>query len=147
MELPPDPEPPVPRFPRKEVDLRYRKLTANDDYSFGNGQLDFYRDVPEAVGQASKTRLLLWLGEWYLDTTEGTPYLQGVLGKYSQLQADTTIQQRVLGTTDGQGTQAVTDISKYVSTLDPDVRELDIALAIDTIYGPTAIQIGNYANY
>lgn len=124
--------------------MRYRKLTTDNDYSFGNGQLDFYRDVPEAVGQAVLTRLLLFLGEWYLNIEAGTPYFQGVLGKHSQLTADTTIQQSILNTTDGQGAIAVTDISKYESTLNPDTRALDAETAIDTIYGPTQIQIQNY---
>lgn len=126
--------------------MRYRKLTADNDYSFGNGQLDFYRDEPAAVGQAAMTRLLLWLQEWYLDVTAGTPYLQGVLGKYSQAEADITIQTRVLDTTtDDATTPAVTDISKYVSSVNPDTRAMNVELAIDTIYGPTAVQIANYA--
>ncbi len=124
--------------------MRYRKLTSDDDYQFGNGQLDFWRDVPEAVGQSAKTRLLLWLGEWYLDTSAGTPYLQGVLGKYSLAQADVTIQQRVLDSTDEQGNLTVTDIPKYFSQLDPNERAMTVEMSIDTIFGPTTLQIANY---
>lgn len=121
--------------------MRYRKLTNTGDYSFGNGQMDFYRDVPEAVGQAAETRLLLWLGEWFLDIAEGTPYMQGILGKYSVDVANTTIQDRVLGT------QGLTDIKNYVSELDPDTRALSVEFSIDTIFGPTTVQIANYVNY
>lgn len=125
--------------------MRYRKLSADNDYTFGNGQLNFYRDEPAAVGQAVETRLLLFLGEWYLDISAGTPYLQGILGKFSKERADGTIQQQVLGTTtDNPNVQAVTDISKYVSTVDPDTRAMNVELSIDTIYGPTAVQIANY---
>lgn len=124
--------------------MRYRKLDADNDYVFGNGQLDFYNNEPAAVGQAVETRLLLWLGEWYLDISAGTPYLQGVLGKYSQAQANTTIQQEVLGTTDGQGNSAVTDLSAYESQVDTDTRAMTIEMSIDTIYGPTVVQIANY---
>lgn len=128
--------------------MRYRILTSDDDYSFGNGQLDFYNNVPAAVGQAVETRLLLFLGEWYLDITAGTPYFQGVLGKHSQAEADATIQQVALGTTTDDGTTiAVTDLSSYLSTIDPDTRAMDVELAIDTIYGPTVVQIANYENY
>lgn len=127
--------------------MRYRKLTADNDYSFGNGQLDFWQNVPEAVGQSVLTRLLLWLGEWYLDTTQGTPYIQGVLGKHSLQQADTTIQQRILDSTDDQGVPTVTDIVSYQSELDPDNRAMSAETRIDTVYGPTAVQIANYALY
>lgn len=121
--------------------MRYRKLTADDDYSFGNSQLDFYRDVPEAVAQSVKTRLLLWLGEWFLDVDEGTPYLQGILGKYSQQVADTTIQDRVLNTT------GVVNIQNYESIKDADNRSLSVEFDLDTIYGPTQVEVANYANY
>ncbi len=127
--------------------MRYRKLTADNDYSFGNSQLDFFRDEPAAVGQSVETRLLLFLGEWYLDTTAGTPYIEGVLGKHSLAQADVIIQQRTLTATDGGGVSTVTGISTYVSTLDPDTRATQAAFSIDTIYGPTQVQIENYANF
>lgn len=127
--------------------MRYRKLTSTGDYSFGNGQLDFFIDDPAGVGQAVKTRLLLWLGEWFLNTDDGTPYLQGILGKHSQSLADTTIQDQVVNTTDGQGTIAVTNVANYVSTLNPNTRSMSVSMDIDTIYGPTDIQIENYTNY
>lgn len=121
--------------------MRYRKLTADGDYSFGNGQADFYRDVPEAVGQSVLTRLRLWLGEWYLDITQGTPYPTGVLGKKTKEQADVTIQDRIT-TTDG-----MVDIQNYTSAVDPDNRDMTVSVDLDTIYGPTQLDIENYANY
>lgn len=121
--------------------MRYRKLSPDNDYTFGNGQLDFYRDEPAAVGQSAMTRLLLWLGEWFLDTDEGTPYLQGILGKHSQAVADATIQSRVL---QGQG---VVDIQNYASVVDPETRGMDVTLNLDTIYGPTQVQVENYVNF
>lgn len=121
--------------------MRYRKLTPDGDYSFGAGQLDFYRDTPEAVAQAVQTRLLLWLGEWFLNVDDGTPYMLGILGKHSQTTADITIQNRVLET------QGVLDVQNFVSTIDPETRRLSVSMDLDTIYGPTAVQIENYANY
>lgn len=121
--------------------MRYRKLSPTGDYQFGNGQLDFWRDQPEAVAQSVRTRLLLWLGEFFLDIREGTPYFQGILGKHSKTEADVTIQDRVLG---GQG---VVDIQNYASDIDPITRRLTASFDLDTIYGPTAVQVANYANY
>lgn len=121
--------------------MRYRKLSPDGDYTFGHGQLDFYRDVPEAVGQACMTRLLLWLGEWFLNTDDGTPYLIGILGKHSKNTADATIQDRILNT------QGMVNIPQYESEINPDTRELTASATINTIYGPTEIQVENYANY
>jgi hypothetical protein len=121
--------------------MRYRKLTPSGDYSFGNGQQDFYRDVPEAVAQAVKTRLLLWLGEWFLDTDQGTPYMQGILGKHPLSVADATIRDRA------QGTQGMVGIKNYESVINPDSRLLSVQFDIDTIYGPTEVDLENYDNY
>ncbi len=121
--------------------MRYRKLSPTGDYVFGNGQQDFYRDVPDAVAQAVKTRLLLWLGEWFLDIEIGTQYMQGILGKHSKRLADATIQDRV------SGTQGLDGIPQYSSTVNPDTRDMTVEMTIDTIYGPTAVQLENYANY
>lgn len=121
--------------------MRYRKLDADGDYSFGSGQLDFYRDIPEAVGQAAMTRLKLWLGEWFLNIEEGTPFMLGILGKQSKDVADITIQERV------QETQGLVNIEEYSSVLDADNRALSVTMTINTIYGPTALQVANYRNY
>lgn len=118
--------------------MRYRILAENNDYSFGNGQLDFYNNIPAAVGQAVETALLLWLGEWYLDTSVGTPYVQGVLGKTSQDVADGTIQSVVLNVT------GVVDISSYQSSINPNTRAMSIQLTVETIYGPTEVEIQNF---
>lgn len=121
--------------------MRYRKLSPTGDYQFGNGQSDFYRDVPAAVGQACQTRLTLWLGESFVDIEDGTPYIQGVLGKHSLAVANGTIQTRALGT------QGLTDLNNFESEVNPDTRAMTVAFDIDTVYGPTAVEIQNYGNY
>lgn len=121
--------------------MRYRKQTADGDYSFGSGQLDFYRDVPEAVGLAVKTRLLLWLGEWFLNIDEGTPFMQGILGKHSKVTADVTIQDRILNT------QGMVSIENFESSVDQNLRLMTVSCDLNTIYGPTALEVQSYANY
>jgi hypothetical protein len=120
--------------------MRYRKLDANSDMQFGHGSGDFWHDQPEAVGQSVKTRLLLFAGEWFLDTSEGTPWggfplndlvvQQGrILGVHTQLSRDAAIRERIL-TTNG-----VVNILDYDSTVDPDTRAFVVNATIDTVYG------------
>jgi hypothetical protein len=115
--------------------MRYRRLDQNGDYVFGNGQADFLKDTPEAVGQAVMTRLKLWKEEWFLDSEEGTPYLQGVIGKHSEQTRETVMRTRILNT------EGVTGITSYESIIDPETRKLNLSVSIDTIYGNTTIQV------
>ena len=127
--------------------MRYRKLDSNNDYSFGNSALDFYYNVPDAVGQAVETGLLLWLGEWYLDTSQGTPWIEGVLGRQTiqtvngqtsnQVVANGTIQNRVLSI------QGVVNIQSYASQFNTEKRTMSVQMLINTIYGPTPVDLAN----
>lgn len=114
--------------------MRYRKLDADGDYVFGGQQTDFYTDVPEAVGQAVLTRLRLFRGEWFLDTTEGTP-LDQIIGKYTAGTFDAAIRQRILAT------QGVTALTAYSSDLNADTRALRVVATITTQYGGDPVQI------
>src|SRR5260363_358626 len=91
--------------------MRYRRLDAAGDYAFGRGLSDFEQDTPEAVAQAVKTRLALRFGEWFLDTSDGTPWASRVLGQSAREAVDWTIRERILGT------EGVTRINRYVRTL------------------------------
>jgi hypothetical protein len=120
--------------------MRYRKLDSNSDMQFGHGSGDFWHDQPEAVGQSIKTRLLLFTGEWFLDTTEGTPWggfplnelvvSQGqILAEHTALSRDLAIKQRVIQT------EGVVGISDYGSAFDADARTFSIGMVVDTVYG------------
>lgn len=120
--------------------MRYRKLDANRDMQFGHGSADFWHDEVDGVGQSVMTRLLLFSGEWFLDTVAGTPWggfplndlvvQQGrILGVHTMLSRDAAIRERIL-TTEG-----VVNISNYGSSVDPDSRTLSVNATIDTIYG------------
>ena len=54
----------------------------------------------EAVAQGVRARLRLFLGEYFLDLQEGTPWFQSILGKTPQDIAEVTLKQR-LSTTPG----------------------------------------------
>lgn len=102
------------------------------DYTIG---LPFFVNVPQAVEQAISTRLKLWLGEWFLDTTDGTPYFQQVLGERSRAgkNPDAAIQRRILGT------PGVKQILAYSSQYTGNIRQLTVNATVLTIYSTTPI--------
>lgn len=110
--------------------MRYRKLDANGDYTFGQGDGAFLVESPEAVAQAAQTRLGLWAGEWFLDTTEGTPYATEILGAGTQETYDIAIKERIINT------PGVVSIDAYASVLDG--RALSVGVSISTRYGATS---------
>jgi len=113
--------------------MRYRKLDASGDYTLG-GATAFLVDSPEAVAQAVSTRLSLWQGEWFIDTSDGTPWMQEILGKIQQgRNPDAAIKQRILGT------QGVVEITDYTSTFDGTTRKLSVTATLNTIYGAATI--------
>jgi len=110
--------------------MRYRALDPLGDYTIGK---PFLVDSPEAVAQAISTRLKLWRGEWFLDTTDGTPYSGEVLGKTMARTPEVAIKQRILGT---PGVNAITAFS---ALYDGNSRVLTINAAVDTAYGPVTV--------
>jgi hypothetical protein len=118
--------------------MRYRAWTSTGDYSFGNGQANFLTNSPEAVAQAVESYLRLWLGEWYLNTNDGTPWLEGVFGYNSKEEADETLIQTILGV------QGVQNLENWQSTVDPATRQYtSVSAQLYTIYGQTQLQLEN----
>lgn len=114
--------------------MRYRKLDKNGDFSAGHGSADFFVDSPEAVGQSVLTRLRLWTGEWFLNTDEGTPYREQVLGAHRRQSAGPAIKMRVAGT------EGVTSVDAFNADYDGDSRHIAVAATISTVYGETQIE-------
>lgn len=114
--------------------MKYRRLDENGDMVIGHGDADYLRDTPECVAQAVLTRLRLWRGEWFLDVTEGTPYVPAVLGMHTKQSYDFAIRQRVLET------EGVTNIEEYESFVNSESRSLTVNIRINTVYGPAQIQ-------
>ena len=78
--------------------MRYRKLDENGDFSAGHGSADFFVDEPNTVAQSVLTRLRLWTGEWFLNTDEGTPYREQVLGVRKRQTAGPALKLRIAST-------------------------------------------------
>jgi hypothetical protein len=110
--------------------VRYRPLDARGDYTVG---VPFLVNSPDAVAQAIQTRLKLWQDEWFLDTTDGTPWNQQILGQPNNGKPDAAIKQRILGTT------GVSSIVSYSSSYDSGTRALAITATVDTIYGQATV--------
>lgn len=111
--------------------MKVRKLNADGDMCMGHGSADYIENTPEAVAQNVMTRLSLWSGQWFIDTDEGTPYLQEILGKHDAV--DLLIKQRILET------PGVIQIEQFEAIFDPDTRRLSITAEIDTEYGKTTV--------
>lgn len=111
--------------------MRYRALDANGDYTFGRGAANFLVNSPETVRQSVQTRLGLLQGEWFLDSTEGTPWFQGIIGKGTNKTYDLVLQTQILRT------QGVVSIVEYQSSVDVNSRNLTVAGLLMTIYSVT----------
>lgn len=109
--------------------MRYRKLDVNGDMVFGQQQADFHINSPLAVAQAVATRLRLQLGDWFLDTEDGTDWKGSILGNRTGFVRDATIRARVIGTV------GVNDIRDYSSGFEPNSRRFAAQMALETIYG------------
>lgn len=116
--------------------MRVRKLDVNGDYSFGHGEADFWINSPYGVAQKVETRLRLWQGEWFLDVTIGTPWLQKILGYGKSALRDIAIRTVILQT-DG-----VTALNNYNSIAVPGTRNLIVSGSIFTQYSKTPINFG-----
>jgi hypothetical protein len=110
--------------------MRYRQLDANGDYTIG---LPFFFNTPAGVAQAISTRLKLWQGEWFLDSTAGTPWHQSILGR--SVNPDAFIKQAILGTT------GVTAIVSYASSLNRSSRTLTVSGVVATLYSQASFSV------
>ena len=113
--------------------MRYRREDADGDYTFGSGDDTWLINSSDAVAQAVKTRFELWYGQWFLDTTAGTPWIQSVLGKQKPDVYNLAIRQRILET---QGVNSIIDFNTNVNT---STRRVTFTATIDTIYGTTTV--------
>lgn len=113
--------------------MRYRREDEKGDYTFGQGDDTFLINSPECVAQAVKTRFELWKGQWFLDATEGTPYIQSVLGKQRPEVYSLAIRDRI-STTPG-----VMSILSFDTVNNGITRRVTFTASINTIYGQTTV--------
>lgn len=83
------------------------------------------------------TRLMMYFGEWFLDTTDGTKWRESVLGVNTNFTRDLEIKQRVLGTPN------LREITSYSSNFNPNTRAFSVSMQILTAFGPVGLFLGN----
>lgn len=112
--------------------MKYRPLDLHGDYTVG---VPFLTNSPACVAQAVQTRLLLYLAEWFLDTSDGTPWFQSVVGRHPNTDPNTYIKQRILGTPN------VTSIVSFISSFNGPNRKYTMTGVINTAFGITTIGV------
>lgn len=110
--------------------MRYRKLDTANDMTFGHGGADYLVDNAAAVAQAVRTALLLFQGEWFLDTTVGVPWLQKITGYGTAPTYDLILRTAILAV------QGVTGIVSYNSVRNG--RQLLVTVTVSTEFSNQA---------
>lgn len=123
--------------------MKYRRLDANHDYCFGRGTKDYLEDAvgaPNAIQQAIKTMLLLFLGEWWENTQEGLPLWQKILGQRANTKIiDNIIVTRIRELRLPDGNKAIMNVSNVVSDYNATTREYSFTCVVDTSFGKLVI--------
>lgn len=90
----------------------------------------------EEVAQTVKTRLRLFLGEYFRDITDGTPWWESILGKEGSLTSkEAAIKNRIIRT-DG-----VIQLTSFSTDFDIDTRVYSVNAGILTQYGETELTV------
>lgn len=106
-----------------------RRLDQNHDMTFGQGRGNYAKNQ-EAVAQNVKTRLLLIMGEWFLDDDAGVPYLPEICVLPTNVaMAESLVKQCILGTA------GVSEISSFNFGFSHETRKLTITATLKTAYG------------
>jgi len=113
--------------------MRVRKLSATGGMTFGQGLGNFYINSAAGVGQEVVTRLKLIQGEWYLDTSQGVPWLTQMLGYSQQAVRDLLVKNTILTTPN------VNILDYFKSVTNKATRQYSVTANIGTVYGPTTI--------
>lgn len=115
-----------------------RKLDESGDVMFGRGLQSFHVGSAATV-QRVRTRLLLILGEWFLNTDEGTPWwenedsiAQPIMGVPRNLgYAEAVLKARILGT-DG-----VASLESFSLSMNGETRKLSVSATVTDDDGVT----------
>lgn len=103
--------------------MRDLLLSSSGDLSISNGQLQLTPTFGQAAVQRIATRLRLFRGEWFLDTSAGTPYHQKILRAPPDMTSLSTDFRRVV-----QGDDYVVSVPTCVCSLVQATRALSVRI-------------------
>ena len=107
--------------------MTVRRLDENGDIVTSGVQFISNR---EEIAQTIQTRLRLFLGEYFRDSTDGTPWFQEILGKGSTLTNKDAAIKRRINQTDG-----VLQILTYDADYDINTRQYTVSGSVLTTFG------------
>ena len=107
-----------------------RALDSNNDLIIEKGQLKLVEDAAETI-QHVRSRLLFYLGEWFLDLQAGTPYFQEIFTKPANLaNIESILKSRILNT------PGVSRLLEFTMDYEGSSnRRLTVSFSAETIYG------------
>lgn len=114
--------------------MRVRAQSETGDYTFGRGGQNYLVNSPSMVAQLIYTALMLFLGEWFLNTAAGTPWMTEVIGVGTSAAYDTAIRSRILGV------PGVKSILSYNSSLVGTTLTIS-GVEVDTLYGAATVPL------
>lgn len=94
----------------------------------------------EAIAQTIVTRLKLFLGEYFRDVTDGTPWFQQILGKFESMNAVEAILRNRIARSPG-----VVRLLAFDVQYDLDSRTLSVQAQVLTTYGEQDVQFSSMA--
>lgn len=85
----------------------------------------------EYVGASIRHRLRMFFGEFFLDISDGTPWMQSILGKKPQDTAEFAIKQRIVST------PGVVQIARFDFDFDRPSRRIRVDCTVLSVFNET----------
>lgn len=91
----------------------------------------------DEIAQTVETRLMLFLGEYFRDITDGTPWFQQILGKGASLSAkEAALKMRMMRT------EGVIQLTHFSTDYNIDTRKYSVSAGILTEFGEISLNMG-----
>ena len=110
--------------------MRTRRIDDNNDWTFGAGRQS-YVNQSDAVAQKVKTRLQMFLGDWFLDETVGIDWITEMSSRSQTPKILSDAKRCILQT------QGVRTLKTFTYEQDAKTRKLNINATYTDIYGTT----------